>query len=200
MTQVKSVGISKTLFVVGLIAAILASSLISAVIVTQLPIAKGPKGDKGDTGATGLQGPPGESRISNVSFVSVEGIAPDSTSSTIYGDIKGASLSIVTEKNSSLLIVFSAALDGQSSKNFSGYVYLRAFVDGIPTSPNGVEALYINMGEPTHDPMRAFVFDTTVIPGTHSVTIQWMVATTAFAAAMSVGSTGTLQVLALPLG
>lgn len=200
MTQAKSVGISKTLFVVGLIAAILASSLISAVIVTQLPIAKGPKGDKGDTGATGLQGPPGESRISNVSFVSVEEIAPDSTSSTIYGDIKGASLSIVTEKNSSLLIVFSAALSGQSSKNFSGYVYLRALVDGSPTSPNGVEALYINMGEPTHDPMRAFVFDTTVIPGTHSVTIQWMVATTAFAAAMSVGSTGTLQVLALPLG
>jgi hypothetical protein len=68
MTEAKSVGISKTMFIVGLIAAILASSLISAVIVTQLPTAKGPKGDKGDkgdtgatgaTGATGPQGPAG---------------------------------------------------------------------------------------------------------------------------------------------
>ena len=191
-------GISKTMFVVGLIPAILASSLVSAVIVTQLPTAKGPKGDKGDTGATGLQGPPGESEISNVSFARVE-VDADSTGSTVYVDINGASLSIVTEKNSSLLIVFSAALDGQANKNYSGYVYLRALVDSIPTSPRGIEALYINMGETTHDPMRAFVFDTTVILGTHNVTIQWMVATTAFTAAMSVGSTGTLQVLALPL-
>ena len=71
MTEVKSVGISKTVFIVGLIAAILASSLISAVIVTQLPTIMGPKGDKGDkgdtgdtgatgaTGATGSQGPQG---------------------------------------------------------------------------------------------------------------------------------------------
>jgi hypothetical protein len=62
MTEAKSMGISKTMFIVGLIAAILASSLISAVIVTQLPTAKGPKGDKGDkgdTGATGATGPQG---------------------------------------------------------------------------------------------------------------------------------------------
>jgi hypothetical protein len=68
MTEVKSIGISKTMFVVGIIAAILASSLISAVIVTQLPTTNGLKGDKGDkgdsgatgaTGATGPQGPQG---------------------------------------------------------------------------------------------------------------------------------------------
>jgi len=62
MTEVKSIGISKTMFVVGIIAAILASSLISAVIVTQLPTTnglKGDKGDKGDSGATGATGPQG---------------------------------------------------------------------------------------------------------------------------------------------
>lgn len=62
MTETKSVGISRTMFIVGLIAAILASSLISAVIVTQLPKAigsKGDKGDTGDTGATGATGPQG---------------------------------------------------------------------------------------------------------------------------------------------
>jgi hypothetical protein len=34
MTEVKSMGISKTMFIVGLITAILASSLISAVVMT----------------------------------------------------------------------------------------------------------------------------------------------------------------------
>lgn len=55
-------GISKTVFAVGLIAAILASSLISVVAMTQLSITsglKGEKGDKGDTGATGATGPQG---------------------------------------------------------------------------------------------------------------------------------------------
>jgi hypothetical protein len=59
MTEAKSVGISKSVFIVGLVAAILASSLISVAAVTQLPMAKGPKGEKGDTGATGVQGPTG---------------------------------------------------------------------------------------------------------------------------------------------
>jgi hypothetical protein len=59
MTDAKSAGISQTMFIVGLIAAIVVSSLISGLIVTQLPTAKGPKGDKGDTGATGATGATG---------------------------------------------------------------------------------------------------------------------------------------------
>jgi S1-C subfamily serine protease len=59
MTEIKSVGISKGMFIVGLVAAILASSLISAVIVTQLPMAKGPKGEQGSKGDTGVTGPQG---------------------------------------------------------------------------------------------------------------------------------------------
>ena len=62
MTDVKSVGISKTMFIVGIVTALLASSLISVVAVTQMPFIKGPKGDKGDkgdTGATGATGPQG---------------------------------------------------------------------------------------------------------------------------------------------
>jgi len=47
-------GISRTTFVAGLVIAILASSLISAVVSLQW--AKGPKGDKGDPGPTGEQG------------------------------------------------------------------------------------------------------------------------------------------------
>jgi len=63
-----SLGISRTVFIIGLIAAILASSLISAIMVTQFSPSKGPKGDKGEkgdtgdtgaTGATGATGPQG---------------------------------------------------------------------------------------------------------------------------------------------
>jgi hypothetical protein len=56
MSEVKT-GISKTMFVIGLIVAIVVSSLIASVVSMQY--AKGSKGDKGDTGATGPQGPPG---------------------------------------------------------------------------------------------------------------------------------------------
>ena len=70
-------GISTTTFIVGIIAAILASSIISVVAVSQLSTTLGLKGEKGNdgatgttgatgatgapgaTGATGLQGPPG---------------------------------------------------------------------------------------------------------------------------------------------
>jgi hypothetical protein len=52
MTEVKSLGISKTMFIVGLIIAILASSLISDLAAKQLAVgSKGDKGDKGDPGS-----------------------------------------------------------------------------------------------------------------------------------------------------
>jgi hypothetical protein len=56
MTEAKGVGISKTMFIVGLIVAILASSLISVMAAMQWALIQGPKGDKGETGATGSQG------------------------------------------------------------------------------------------------------------------------------------------------
>lgn len=65
MTVAKTLGISKTTFIVGLIIAIVASSLVSVLATTQLALIKGPKGDKGDkgdkgeTGATGDQGQQG---------------------------------------------------------------------------------------------------------------------------------------------
>jgi len=61
MTQTASIGISKTTFVVGLIVAILASTLITTGISMQFGLQepKGEKGDKGDTGPTGPQGSQG---------------------------------------------------------------------------------------------------------------------------------------------
>jgi len=61
MSKEKSLaGLSTTTFIVGLVAAILASSLISTVATTQLGLVQGPKGDKGDVGPQGPQGETGE--------------------------------------------------------------------------------------------------------------------------------------------
>lgn len=59
MTEVEKKGISKTTFIVGLIVAIVVSSLISTVVSMQWALIQGPKGDKGDTGPQGEQGPQG---------------------------------------------------------------------------------------------------------------------------------------------
>ena len=66
MTEVKNIGISRTTFITGLIIAILASSLISVLAVTQSGLATGPKGDKGDAGTTGAQGQQGSQGIQGV--------------------------------------------------------------------------------------------------------------------------------------
>lgn len=50
MIEAKSVGISKTMFIYGLIVAILASSLISTMMIAQFPEFIGTEVDKGDTG------------------------------------------------------------------------------------------------------------------------------------------------------
>lgn len=50
-------GVTTTIFVVGIIAAILASTAISVAVTTQL--AKGPQGEQGLTGATGANGATG---------------------------------------------------------------------------------------------------------------------------------------------
>lgn len=54
------VGISRTTFIIGLIIAVLASSLISTAVSLKWALIQGPKGEKGDQGQQGLQGLLGE--------------------------------------------------------------------------------------------------------------------------------------------
>ena len=54
--KIGGAGIQKTTFAVGLTLAILASSVLSTAITTQLMVVQGPKGEKGDIGPQGLQG------------------------------------------------------------------------------------------------------------------------------------------------
>ncbi len=77
MAEGKSPGISNMTFVVGLIVAILASSILSTAITTQWAVGpQGPKGDKGDTGSqgpAGATGPQGEPGIGSdpIGFISI---------------------------------------------------------------------------------------------------------------------------------
>ncbi|MCK4826937.1 collagen-like protein, partial [bacterium] len=66
MSEEKNIaGISRTTFIVGLVIAILVSTSISALVVTQTDLANGPQGDtgsqgpQGETGPQGAEGPPG---------------------------------------------------------------------------------------------------------------------------------------------
>lgn len=67
MPENKNVGISKTTFVIGLIIAVMASSLIASAVSIQF--AKGPKGDKGDKGDTGATGPIGPTGAAGATYV-----------------------------------------------------------------------------------------------------------------------------------
>jgi len=61
MSEEKNIaGISRTAFIVGLVIAILVSTSISALVVTQTDLAKGPQGETGPQGDTGSQGPQGD--------------------------------------------------------------------------------------------------------------------------------------------
>ncbi len=70
-------GISTTIFVVGLVIAILASSALSAVVVMQLAVGpqgpQGPAGIQGPQGATGLQGLRGEQGLQGLAGI----LSPD---------------------------------------------------------------------------------------------------------------------------
>ena len=202
MTEATNLGISRTTFAVGLIVAILASSLISIGAVTQTGLIKGPKGDKGDTGATGLQGPQGPSGISKIPFDMIEGYESDYTNSTEYTDIKGMSLSITTEKSSNLLIIFTANLVLQGPDGWSASGWLRAVVDNVRASPWEVPGINIDFEDAGQKRDRnTFVFSEAVVPGTHIVKIQWKVMTPDFRLVLSfIDPESSLQILALPYG
>jgi len=193
-------GISNAMFASGLIAAILASSLISVGVVTQLGLVKGPKGDKGDTGATGMQGPQGASGISKIPFDMIEGYEFDYTNSTEYTDIKGISLNITTEKSSNLLIIFSVNLLLNGPKDWGGDGWLRVLVNNIPANPEGAQAIS-QEGEVAIAKKDTFTFSKFVVPGTYTIKIQWMVSFPELRIALAfINPQSSLIVLALPYG
>jgi len=196
MSEGKSLaGTSRTTFIVGLIIAILISSVASTVVYTQI-VGKGTKGDKGDTGPqgpTGLQGPKGDkgdtgpqgeqglqgpqglqgeqgpqcSIPSNASYYDpmLIVIKPGPTDWTDLGEM---SVDITTTGNSRLLIMFSAEAKVETPGK---RIYVRAMVNETVAIPKQVTLT-------TSDDYGAYsyvFYPPTVSAGTYTVTIQWNV-------------------------
>ena len=171
----ESVGISRTTFIIGIVAAILAASLLSTVIAMQWAIVQGPKGDRGDTGPQGeqgLQGPRGPAGPAgeipyNATYYDpppVPAYAPVPTHWEDMGSIQNVSITL--NKNSQLLIVFSAeARVPVLGKN----VYVRAMVNETVAFPGDV----ILTSSEEHGVCSFVFYLPNVGAGTYTVKMQW---------------------------
>jgi hypothetical protein len=202
MSDVK--GISKNLFVAGIIVAILVSSGISIVASKFLLVgpkgdtgATGPQGPKGDTGATGAtgaigatgatgatgqQGPPGSPGI--LFLASVNNMVGTTNIFPNFTDMPGMSLNVSLESTSDLLIMFSGEMLPRSNET----AYIRGRVGESSATPNYVEF------PPLMRSLSSYNFHMySVAPGTYLVKIQWC------ADQNEVGIYGrTLSVIAFP--
>jgi hypothetical protein len=197
MTELKT-GISKTMFIAGLVIAIVASSLIASVVSMQY--ARGPKGDKGDignTGATGamgpqgvqgLQGPPGLPSVFAMSW----GTDPISTTETVnYADMANMSVTLTLNETSDMLILVSV----EATPSVGERIYITAMINGEAAKPGEILRL-TPVRTSAYSEMASYTFnfcEPSVSPGTYTVKIQWLVT----------GGTGyieyrTLTVIALP--
>jgi hypothetical protein len=191
-------GISQTTFIAGLVVAILASSLISAVVA--MTIIQGPKGDKGDTGpqgetgTTGPQGPQGEQGPPGPAFPlnSTRAGGSPSTNSTSWEDMPDMAVNITLTNASYILIMLSAEAWLGASGN---YLMVQARVNSTllayPESGN------IVLTRETHSETSSntFIFyRPNVSAGTYTIKIEWKV----WVAGTGYVGDRTLTVMALP--
>lgn len=187
-------GITTTIFVVGLIAAILIASFISIGLSSILNLSgtKGEKGDKGDTGATGPagpagpQGPQGLTGTLDVPIVHHSYAYHGESNETYpnFVDIVATSawdplIQISVNETSNLVIIFQTYLRLTWSPTTLGWarIDIRALVDSSPATPDtmqGIEAPSTTPGQTvsSHAPFTG-IFYQKVQPGTHSIRIQW---------------------------
>ena len=195
MTE-KGGGISKTIFISGIILALVASSIISYVLVTQLTSVEGLKGEQGDTGPTGPMGPQGlqgeqgligpAGLAGGITEIPISSFSrwSDSftTSSTQWTDIivsnNPVSTQITVESDSTLLLTFNSYLRGTWLSTTSGWTRLeiRALIDNVPATPETVYALEVPSGQSGSDASshnsHSSSFLGNVSAGTHTIRIQ----------------------------
>ncbi len=123
-------GISKTMFAVGLVVAILASSLISVVAMTQLSGSlglKGAKGDKGDSGVTGATGATGVTGAAGIQALGIQGIqGPRGLSKPDYDSgwisiAPGQTVTLVHALNTTNVLVYMVGMDADMNLLQSDY-------------------------------------------------------------------------------
>jgi hypothetical protein len=124
-------GISKTVFAAGLIVAILASSLISVVAMTQLSGSlglKGAKGDKGDsgiagaTGSTGATGAVGAAALPGMQGVQgLRGLSKPDYDSGWISIAPGQTMTLVHALNTTNVFVYMVGMDADMNLLQSDY-------------------------------------------------------------------------------
>jgi hypothetical protein len=174
-------------FAVGLIAAILASSLISVLATTHLGLIQGPKGEKGDKGDTGATGP-----AFTLPFAESEGnLLEYSSNIASWTDIASTTaVSINVTKNSVLLILFSA--EGRSSQSDTR-INLRAVYNSSVALPVAIN-FFPGANNNVYSAFSYTFWSDAVGPGIYMVKMQWNIL---------IGGTGYLRspiiiVIALP--
>jgi len=180
MSKDESIGVSNKVFVMGLIIAILVSSMIS-VVVAMLFVGTGKVGPQGAKGDAGQQGPKGDPGTGIVASASTSVLSSATTTATDWSDIPGTAVTLTLGNTSNLLIMFTSEA-GNSDP--SGRVEIRAMLGSNPanTAVVGFTTMVgdATAGTPhTHELGWASYACNFYVPsvssGTYTVKIQWVV-------------------------
>lgn len=194
-SPVRTAGVSKAL---SAIAVVLAAVALAAALV--IPGPAGPAGTTGETGTTGQTGADGRNcwdlngnGLPDVATEDLNGDAavdvldcraatatvvvgangrnwPNSTDSTTFADVPGASVDVTVYRSSFFVITFS----GEMWMNTTGdYILGRAFVDSTPAQPGAPGLTGLTGTESVTISCTFYLGD--VAPGTHTVHFQWRV-------------------------
>jgi hypothetical protein len=210
-------GVSVRTFVIGLVVAILVSSVASILVTTQW--ARGPKGDKGDVGAQGLQGAKGDKGDTGATgatgatgpqgpagfsvpfmFRSImSGNATVVDTSVPWKTISALSGTITVDRPSNLMIIFSAQLLGGALTQTGpgGWLFLKVLVDGKEAHSGWDRLVELRPGETLYKNQYTCVFWHDVpVAGVYSIEIQGNCTSYASVTLMF----PSLTVIALPQG
>jgi len=174
--------ISKTIFVIGLVIAVLTSSAISTVI--SMNYAKGPpgpqgpqglQGPQGEQGPPGEQGPQGPPGLPGVFACKTANDSISTTESLQFIDMSGMSVDLTINSTSDIFILVSL----EAFPDYDERILVRALVGDDVAEPGEVyltpiiyDSASVLVG------IASYTFDfhmPTVNPGTYNVKIQWRV-------------------------
>jgi hypothetical protein len=218
MTQ-GSIGISQTTFLLGIVAAVLVSSIIAPVVGNQLGLVQGPPGEPGEQGPQGLQGergpsgpqgPQGEQGPQGLQglqgdpglpglsigpqYASYYGDASETLNTIEWVDMPDTFVNLVVAETSHLLILFS----GEFALTYGDELRIRAIVDDRvdQTRPNiaypNAGSIVSNIHVTSNYDVVSFTFYlTNVSAGACTVKIQWQI----YASSPYIPDTGWLGVV-----
>jgi hypothetical protein len=174
----KSIGISKNMFIVGLLVAIVASTLISTIVVTQLGAIQGPKGDTGLQGEQGPQGNVGPAGPAGVFGSKASNLSISTTETMQFVDVDEMSVTLTLTETSHILIFFSC----EAWPDYDETILIHALVGETVASPGQVYLVPIVWDYSETDVYSLWwgsytynFYQTPVDPGTYTIKIQWMI-------------------------